>query len=147
MKYYHQLARRGMECKKFDVPYPLPRQDMERDRRRQFVLDSCSFMSEFCRDRNPDAGAVQRDRQGLERCDDWLGGSSGSEETSQEQFVLGLCCMAASAQAGRPHVVTFFCFWLLLGPHFLTKNLKEKIWRQKFRSPAFSSLPMSSLVV
>jgi hypothetical protein len=92
MKYYRQLAWRGMECNKFDVPYPLPRelvmrgQDVERDRRRQFVLDSCSFMSEFCRDRNPGVGAVQRDQQGLERCDDWLGGSSGSEDTSQEQF-------------------------------------------------------------
>jgi len=46
--------------------------------------------------------------------------------------------MAASAQARRPHVVTFLCFWLLLGPHFLTKNLKEKIWRRKFCSDIYN---------
>jgi hypothetical protein len=54
MKYYRQLARHGSECNKFDVPYPLPRElvmrgkDVEKDCRRQFVLDSCAFMSEFC---------------------------------------------------------------------------------------------------
>ncbi len=133
VKYYRQLARRGTECNKFDVPYPLPHElvmrgkDVEKDRRRQFVMDSCAFMSEFCRDQNPDAAAVTRDRQGLERCDDWFG--TGGEDTPQEKLVLGLCCMAASDQARRPHMVTFICFWLLLGPHFSTKNLKEKISR------------------
>jgi hypothetical protein len=137
IKYYRQLARRGTECNKFDVPYPLPHElvmrgkDVEKDRRRQFVLDSCAFMSEFCRDRNPDAAAVTRDRQGLERCDTWVG--TGGEDTPlQQQLLLGLCCMAASAQSRRPHVVTFICFWLLLGPHFSTKHLKERTWRRNF---------------
>jgi len=148
IKYYRQLARRGTECNKFDVPYPLPHElvmrgkDVEKDRKRQFVLDSCAFMSEFCRDRNPDAGAVARDRQGLERCDTWLG--TGGEATPiEQQLILGLCCMAASAQSRRPHVVTFICFWLLLGPHFSTKHLKEKIWRRKFRTDIYNHLAMA----
>jgi len=97
-------------------------------------------MSEFCQDRNLDAGAVERDRQGLERCNDWFGGGGGSEDTSQEQFVLGLCSMAASAQARCPHVVIFFCFWLLLGMYVFVKNLKEKIWQRKFCSDVYNNL-------
>ncbi len=83
---------------------------------------------------------MTRDRQGLERCDDWFG---TGKDTPQEELVFGLCCMAASAQARHPHAVTFICFWLLLGPHFLTKNLKEKIWRRKFRSDIYNHLAMA----
>jgi len=100
--------------------------DVEKDRKRQFVLDSCAFMSEFCRDRNPDAEAVARDRQGLERSDTGEGGGGGDKDdmSLRQQLIVGLCCMAASAQSRRPHVVTFICFWLLLGPAFSVKNLE-----------------------
>jgi hypothetical protein len=94
-------------------------------------------MSEFCRDRNPDAGAVERDCLGLERCDELVG--SGSKDTSQEQFFLELCSMAASAQARRPHVVVFLCFWLLLCPYFFVKK-RCLYWRRKFCSDAYNNL-------
>jgi hypothetical protein len=145
MNYYQQLARRCIECNKFDVPYRLSRElvmrgkDVEKDPLRQFVLDSCAFMSEFCQDRNPDAGAMERDCLGMECCEDWFG-SGGGKDTSQEQFVLALCSMAASAQAPRPHVVTFLCFWLLLGPYW---NLTEKIWWRKFCSNIYNHLAIS----
>ncbi len=97
-------------------------------------------MAEFCRDRNPNAGAVARDRQGLERCDDWFG---TGKDTPREELILGLCCMAASAQACRLHAVTFLCFWLLQGSHFSAKNLGEKTWRRKFRSDIYNHLAMA----
>ncbi len=154
MKYYRQLARRGMECNKLDVPYLLPRElvmrgkDVEKDRCRQFVLDSCAYMSEFCRDRNPDAGVVARDCQGLERCDDWYGLNGGfgvgGKDSPLEQLVLGLCCIAASAQAGRPHAVIFLSFWLLLGPSFFVpEKVAEKIWRRKFRTDVYNRLAVA----
>jgi hypothetical protein len=102
MKYYHQLARWGMECNKFDVPYLLPHklvmrgQDVERDCRRQFVLDSCAFMSEFCRDRNPDAGAVQRD---------WLGVGAlrqlvGRLRRRQQRYLSRAVCLGSLLHCG-----------------------------------------------
>jgi hypothetical protein len=151
IRYYRQLASRGTECNKFDVPYPLPRElvmrgkDVEKDRKRQFVLDSCAFMSEFCRDRNPDAEAVARDRQGLERSDTGEGGGGGDKDdmSLRQQLIVGLCCMAASAQSRRPHVVTFVCFWLLLGPAFSVKNLELSINRYKFRSDVYNHLAVA----
>jgi len=151
MKYYRQLARRGIECNKLDVPYPLPRElvmrgpNVERDRRKQFVLDSCAYMSEFCRDRNPNVEAVARDRRGLERCDDWMGGFGGShEDSSLEQFVLVLCCIAASSQAGRPHAVIFLSFLLLLGPcYFFVEKVSERVWRRKFRTDVYNQLAVA----
>jgi len=51
--------------------------------------------------------------------------------------------MAASAQSRRPHVVTFICFWLLLGPAFSVKNLELLINRYKFRSDVYNHLAVA----
>lgn len=101
MKYYRQLTRRAIECNKFELPYPLHPdlimrgKEVDLNCKRQFILDSCAFMSEYCRDRNPDA---QRDKMGLERCDDSVTEPFELQSLS-EQFFLVLCSMAASAQS------------------------------------------------
>ncbi len=101
MKYYRQLTRRAIECNKFELPYQLHPdlimrgKEVDLNRKRQFILDSCTLMSEYCQDRNPDA---QRDKMGLDCCDDSVTEPFELQSLS-EQFFLVLCSMAASAQS------------------------------------------------
>jgi hypothetical protein len=80
----------------------------------------------------------------LERSDTGEGGGVDDDDMPlRQQLIVGLCCMAASAQSRRPHVVTFICFWLLLGPAFSVQNLELLVSRRKFHSDVYNHLAMA----